>query len=88
MKTTLTFLLLLILPAIANAQETTTVYDLSGGTPRIVSRQSRDSKMILIQRGSTVVIQTAPKDYYGGWSGYRTHRLYGRSFRGYYRGAR
>ena len=86
MKPTLIAALLLLFSATVNGQETTTVFDLSGDTPRIVSQQSRDLGMIYIQHGNQAVLQTFPKDYYyGGWSDHRTHYYYGRSYRGYNR---
>jgi len=86
MKTTLTFFGLL-LATVANAQETTTVFNLDTG--RIVSQQTRDLGMIYIERGNQGVLQTFPAEYYRGYGSgyvYRSHRWYGRSFRGYYRG--
>jgi predicted lipase len=73
-------LLLLLLATAANAQTTTTVYDLNAG--RIVSQQTRDTGMIYIERGNRAVLQTFPADYYYG---YRSHRCYGRAYRGYAR---
>lgn len=85
MKTTLTFIGLL-LATVAHGQETTTVFNLDTG--RIVSQQTRDLGMIYIERGNQGVLQTFPADYYiGGGDGYiyRSHRWYGRSFHGYNR---
>jgi hypothetical protein len=76
-------LLLLLLATAAHAQTTTTVYSLDTG--RIVSQQTRDTGLILIQRGNTVVTQTFPADYYYG---HRSHYYYGRAYRGYNRGPR
>jgi hypothetical protein len=77
----------LLIATVAHGQTTTTIYDLSTG--RIVAQDRRDSGLILIQRGNTVVTQTFPPDYYYGGGGnfvHRSHYFYGRSFRGYYRG--
>jgi predicted lipase len=83
MKATLT-LIGLLLASVAHGQETTTVFTLDTG--RIVSQRTRDLGMIYIERGNQGVLQTFPAEYYRGYGSgynYRSHRFYGRSFRGY-----
>jgi len=81
MRTALAILLLVL--AVANAQTTTTVFNLDTG--RIVSQETRQLGYIYIERGNQAVLQTFPAEYYRGYgSGYvhRSHRFYGRAYRG------
>jgi hypothetical protein len=88
---TLIVALLLLAPAVALGQTRTIYFDYSDGKPVVVSDTVRDSGIIYIRNGSKAVLELSPPQYGAHAYGYtdyiyRSHRYYGRSYRGYYRG--